>query len=57
MLAFVPVWKDFFSAGLIINVPKWCLTPALVLRQLGFDVDMAEGNFRAPWIVGKTFIP
>ena len=40
------VRKDFFSAGLIINVPKCCLTPALVLRQLGFDVDMAEGKFR-----------
>jgi hypothetical protein len=42
------VRKDFFSAGLIINVPKCCLTPPLVLRQLGFDVDMAEGNFRVP---------
>ena len=42
------VRKGFFSAGLIINVPKCCLTPALVLRQLGFDVDMGEGNFRAP---------
>ena len=40
--------KDFFSAGLIINVPKCCLTPALVLRQLGFDVDMGEGKFRVP---------
>jgi hypothetical protein len=42
------VRKDFFSAGLIINVPKCCLTPALVLRQLGFDVDMGEGKFRVP---------
>ncbi len=42
------VRKDFFAAGLIINVPKCCLTPALVLRQLGFDVDMGEGKFRVP---------
>ncbi len=37
-----------FSSGLIINVPKWCLTPALVLRQPGFDVDMSKGKFRVP---------
>jgi len=42
------VRKDFFSAGLIITVPKCCLPPALVLRRLGFDVDMGEGKFRAP---------
>ncbi len=40
--------KDFFSAGLIVDVPKCCVTPALVLRQLGFDVDMGEGKFRFP---------
>ena len=42
------VRKDFFSAGLIINVPKICLAPALVLLHLGFDVGMAEGKFRVP---------
>ncbi len=26
-------------------MPKCCLTPSLVLRQLGFDVDMLEGKF------------
>ena len=40
--------KEFYSAGLIINVPKYYLTPSLMLRQLGFDVDMAEGKFRVP---------
>jgi hypothetical protein len=45
---FLRVWKDFFSAGISINMPKCCLTPAPVLRQLGFDVDMAEGKFRVP---------
>jgi hypothetical protein len=43
---YLRVRKDFFSAGLNINVPKCWLTPALVLRKLGFDVDMAEGKFR-----------
>jgi len=42
------VRKDFFSAGLIMNVPKYYLTPSLMLPQLGFDVDLAEGNFRVP---------
>ena len=40
--------KDFHSAGLIINLPKCTLIPSLVLRQLGFDVDMGEGKFRVP---------
>jgi hypothetical protein len=42
------VRKDFFKAGLIINVPKCQLDPALCLRQLGFEVDMGEGRFRVP---------
>ncbi len=42
------VGKDFFDAGLIKNVPKCTLDPALCLRQLGFDVDMGEGKFRVP---------
>jgi hypothetical protein len=42
------VRKDFYSVGLIINMPKCYLTSSLMLRQLGFDVDMAEGKFRVP---------
>ena len=42
------VQKDFFDAGLIINESKCGLDPALCLRQLGFDVDMGEGEFRVP---------
>jgi len=42
------VRNDFFDAGLIINEPKCNLDPALCLRQLGFDVDMGEGEFRVP---------
>jgi hypothetical protein len=37
--------KDFFDAGPIINESKSKLDPA---RQLGFDVDMGEGEFRVP---------
>ncbi len=40
------VRKDFFDAGLIINEPKCDPDPALCLRQLGFDVDMGEGELR-----------
>jgi len=42
------VMQDFYDAGLIINVPKCLLDPALCLRQPGFDVDMGEGEFRVP---------
>ena len=40
--------KDFHDAGLIINVPKCQLDPALCPRQSGFDIDMGEGEFRVP---------
>ena len=40
--------KDFFKAGLIINVPKCQLELALCLRQLGFEVGMGKGRFRVP---------
>jgi hypothetical protein len=42
------VRKDFFKAGLIINVPKCQLDPAMCLRQLGLELDMEESRFRVP---------
>jgi len=42
------VRQDFYDVGLIINVLKCQLDPALCLRQLGFDVDMGEGKSRVP---------
>ncbi len=42
------VRKDFFEAGLIINVPKCLSDPVMCLRQLGFEVGMKEGRFRVP---------
>ncbi len=40
--------RDFFLAGLKINVPKCHSIPAQQRRQLGFDVDFAAGEFRVP---------
>ena len=40
--------KDFFKAGLVINVPKCQLDPAMCLRKVRFEVDMGEGRFRVP---------
>ncbi len=42
------VERDFVLAGLRINVPKCHTLPAQQRRQLGFDVDFAEGKFRVP---------
>ena len=42
------VEKDFFLAGLKINVPKCHTIPARQRRQLGFDVHFAVGGFRVP---------
>jgi len=42
------VRKYLFDAGLIIHEPMCNLDPALCLRQLGFDVDMGDGEFRVP---------
>ena len=42
------VERDFVRAGLRINVPKCHTLPAQQRRQLGFDVDFAEGKFRVP---------
>ncbi len=39
---------DFIRAGLKINVPKCNTIPAQQRRQLGFDVDFADGVFRVP---------
>ena len=39
---------DFIRAGLRINVPKCNTIPAQQRRQLGFDVDFADGVFRVP---------
>ena len=41
------VERHFVRAGLRINVPKCHMIPAHQRRQLGFDVDFAEGNFQA----------
>ena len=42
------VERDFVRAGLRINVPKCHVIPAQQRRQLGFDVDFAEGKFQVP---------
>jgi len=42
------VRHNFFDAGLILNEPKCNMDPVLCLWQLGFDVDMGEGEFRVP---------
>ncbi len=42
------VEADLVRAGLRINVPKCHTLPAHLVRQLGFDVDFAEGKFRVP---------
>ena len=50
---------DFIRAGLKINVPKCHTIPAQQLRQLGFDVDLAEGVFRVPedrWVELKLAV-
>jgi len=39
---------DFVQTGLKINVPKCRILPAQYRRQLGFDVDFADGKFRVP---------
>ena len=39
---------DFVWAGLRINVPKCRNIPARQMRQLGFEVDFAAGNFQVP---------
>ena len=40
--------RDFVRAGLMINVPKCHSIPAQQRRQLGFDVDSAQGKFQVP---------
>jgi hypothetical protein len=40
--------RDFFLAGLKINVPKSHSIPAQQRRHLGFDVDFAAVEFRVP---------
>jgi len=40
--------RDFVCAGLWINVPKCHSIPAQQRRQLGFDVDFAQGKFQVP---------
>jgi len=42
------VEREFIRAGLKINVPKCNTIPAQQRRQLGFDVDFADGVFRVP---------
>jgi len=42
------VEKAFVRAGLRINVPKCHSIPAQQRRQLGFDVDFAQGKFQVP---------
>ena len=42
------VERDFVRAGLRINVPKCHSIPAYQRRQLGFDVDFAQGKFQVP---------
>jgi hypothetical protein len=42
------VEADFVRAGLRINVPMCHTLPAQQRRQLGFDVDFADGKFRVP---------
>ena len=39
---------DFIRAGLKINVAKCNTIPAQQRRQIGFDVDFADGVFRVP---------
>ena len=51
------VERDFVRAGLRINVPKCHSIPAQQRRQLGFDVDFAQGEFQVPadcWEVLKV---
>jgi hypothetical protein len=40
--------RDFIRAGLMINVPKCHSIPAQQRRQLGFDMDFAQGKFQVP---------
>ena len=40
--------RDFFLAGLKINVPNSHSIPAQQRRHLGFDVDFAAIEFRVP---------
>ncbi len=42
------VERNFVRAGLRINVPKCHSIPAQHRRQLGFDVDFAQGKFQVP---------
>jgi hypothetical protein len=42
------VEADLVRDGLRINVPKCHTLPAQLRRQLGFDVDFADGKFRVP---------
>ena len=42
------VERDFVRARLRINVPKCHSIPAQHCRQLGFDVDFAQGKFQVP---------
>jgi hypothetical protein len=42
------VERDFVRAGLRINVPKCHAIPAQQRRQLGFDVDFAQGKLQVP---------
>ncbi len=49
--------RDFIRAGLMINVPKCHSIPAQQRRQLGFDVDFAQGKFQVPadrWVAVKV---
>ncbi len=42
------VERDFVRAKPRINVPKYHSIPAHHRRQLGFDVDFAQGKFQVP---------
>ncbi len=42
------VERDFVRAGLRINVLKCHSIPAQQRRQLGFDVNFAQGKFQVP---------
>ncbi len=40
--------RDFVRTGIMINVPKCHSIPAQQRRQLGIDVDFAQGKFQVP---------
>ncbi len=46
---------DFVRVGLRINVPKCHTLPGHQRRQLGFDVDFADGKFRVRSTSGRRY--